>query len=187
LLFDLYGEEALHLKSPTTEAFSQAELKTAYLMWQKGLNAPLSSSVGRLFDAVASMLGVCQVMSFEGESGMRLEELYESSVEGYYPFVYENGEINILPMLETMLQDHDVSVTVSKFFHTLVEMVATVYEPYSKLPLVLSGGVFQNRILLLLLLERFPNALIPNNFPPNDGSIALGQSVKHLSLLTKKE
>jgi len=177
LLFDLYGEEALHLKNPTTEAFSQAELKTAYLMWQKGLNAPLSSSAGRLFDAVASLLGVCQVMSFEGESGMLLEELYESGVEGSYPFVYENGEINILPMLETMLQEHDVSVAVSKFFHTLVEMVATVYESYSELPLVLSGGVFQNRVLLLLLLERFPDAFIPNDFPPNDGGIALGQLV----------
>jgi hydrogenase maturation protein HypF len=177
LLFDLYGEETLTLKNPTTEAFTQAERKTAYLMWQKGLNAPLSSSVGRLFDAVASMLGVCQVMSFEGESGMLLEELYESSVEGYYPFVYENGEINIIPMLEMMLQEHDVSVAVSKFFHTLVEMVATVYEHYRELPLVLSGGVFQNRVLLSLLLERFPDAFIPNDFPPNDGGIALGQVV----------
>jgi len=177
LLFDLYGEETLHLKNPTTEAFSQAELKTAYLMWQKGLNAPLSSSVGRLFDAVASMLGVCQVMSFEGESGMRLEELYANGVEGSYPFIYENGEINILPMLEAMIHERDIPIAVSKFFHTLVEMVATVYEPYSKLPLVLSGGVFQNRILLSLLLERFPDAFIPNNFPPNDGGIALGQVV----------
>ncbi len=178
LLFDLYGEEVFRLKNPATEAFSQAELKTAYLMWQKGLNAPHSSSVGRLFDAVASMLGICQVMSFEGESGMGLEELYESGVEGSYPFVYENGEINILPMLEAMIRERDVSVAVSKFFHTLVEMVVTVYEPYSKLPLILSGGVFQNSILLSLLLERFPDALIPNNFPPNDGGIALGQVVR---------
>jgi len=175
LLFDLYGEEVLSLKNPTTQAFSQAELKTAYLMWQKGLNAPLSSSVGRLFDAVASLLGVCQVMSFEGESGMLLEELYESSVEGSYPFIYKNGEINTLPMLDAMLQESDVSVAVSTFFHTLVEMVATVYEPYMELPLVLSGGVFQNSVLLSLLLERFPDAFIPNDFPPNDGGIALGQ------------
>ncbi len=176
LLFDLYGEDALTLKNPTTQAFSQAELKTAYLMWQKGLNAPLSSSVGRLFDAVASLIGVCQVMSFEGESGMGLEELYESSVEGSYPFGYEKGEVNVLPMLEAMLQEEEHSVAVSKFFHTLVEMVVAVYEAYSELPLVLSGGVFQNRVLLSLLLERFPNAYIPNDFPPNDGGIALGQT-----------
>ena len=144
-------------------------------MWQKGLNAPLSSSVGRLFDAVASMLGVCQVMSFEGESGMLLEELYERGVEGSYPFVYENGVINTLPMLEVMLQERDMPIAVSKFFHTLIEMISTVYEPYSKLLLVLSGGVFQNRVLLSLLLERFPDAFIPNDFPPNDGGIALGQ------------
>ncbi len=177
LLFDLYGEGVLTLKNPTTQAFSQAELKTAYLMWQKGLNAPESSSVGRLFDAVASMLGICQVMSFEGESGMLLEELYESSVEGHYAFIYKEGVINMLPMIEAILKEYDVSVAVSKYFHTLVEMVAAVYEPYSKLPLVLSGGVFQNRVLLSLILERFPDALVPNEFPPNDGGIALGQVI----------
>jgi hydrogenase maturation protein HypF len=85
LLFECYGEEALTLDTPTTQAFTPAERQTAYLMWQKGLNAPQSSSVGRLFDAVASLLGVCHMMSFEGQSGMLLEELYDESVEGSYP------------------------------------------------------------------------------------------------------
>jgi len=66
LLFDLYGEDAITLKNPTVEAFSESELHTYVIAWKKGLNAPLSSSVGRLFDAVASLLGVCHVMSFEG-------------------------------------------------------------------------------------------------------------------------
>jgi len=167
----------LKLNTPTTEAFTPAECKTAYLMWQKGLNAPESSSVGRLFDAVASLLGVCQVMHFEGESGILLEELYDNSVEGYYHFGYVNGTIDPLPMLQAMLAEKEQRVAVSKFFHTLVEMVATVYAPYQELPLVLSGGVFQNRILLSLLLQRFAEAYIPNDYPPNDGGIALGQVV----------
>jgi hydrogenase maturation protein HypF len=144
------------------------------MMWEKGLNTPLSSSVGRLFDAVASLLGVCQVMSFEGESGMLLEELYDSSVEGYYLFTFENGKIDVMPLLTEMLSESDTTIAVSKFFHTLVEMIAVVYTPYD-LPLVLSGGVFQNRVLLELVLERFPEAIFPNLFPPNDGGIALGQ------------
>jgi hydrogenase maturation protein HypF len=144
-------------------------------MWQKGLNAPQSSSVGRLFDAVASLLGVCHVMSFEGQSGMLVEELYHESVEGSYPFSYENGVIDVLPMIRAMLLEERVESAVSKFFHTLVEMVAVVYAGYEKMPLVLSGGVFQNRVLVSLLLERFPHALLPNAFPPNDGGIALGQ------------
>jgi len=175
LLFECYGEEALTLDTPTTQAFSPAECQTAYLMWQKGLNAPLSSSVGRLFDAVASLLGVRHVMSFEGQSGMLLEELYDDSVEGSYTFGYEDGVIDVLPMIRTMLSEERVESAVSKFFHTLVEMVAVVYADYEKMPLVLSGGVFQNRVLVSLLLERFPHALLPHAFPPNDGGIALGQ------------
>ena len=175
LLFDLYADEALALFNPTTQAFSKAELKTHYIMWEKGLNAPLSSSIGRLFDAVASLLGVCQVMSFEGESGMMLEELYDSSIVGHYVFTYEGGVIDVLPVVKALLDEIDTSVAVSKFFHTLVEMIAIVYDGYKDLPLVLSGGVFQNRVLLELVFKRFPEAIVPNLFPPNDGGIALGQ------------
>ena len=176
LLFDLYGKEAINIDNPAVHAFSLSELKTSYMMWEKGLNTPLSSSVGRLFDAVASLLGICQVMSFEGESGMLLEELYDNSVEGYYLFAFENGKIDVLSLLAEMLSEPDTAIAVSKFFHTLVEMIAVVYEPYD-LPLVLSGGVFQNRVLLELVSERFPEAIFPNLFPPNDGGIALGQVV----------
>ena len=175
LLFDLYADEVLTLTNPTTQAFTKAELKTHYIMWQKGLNAPLSSSIGRLFDAVASLLGVCQVMSFEGESGMMLEELYDSAIVGYYAFTYEGGVIDVLPVVKALLDETDTSVAVSKFFHTLVEMIAVVYDGYKDLPLVLSGGVFQNRVLLELVFQRFPEAIVPNLFPPNDGGIALGQ------------
>ena len=180
ILFDLYGEEALAMQNPTTKAFSEVELRTHFTAWQKGLNAPLSSSVGRLFDAVASLLGICQVMSFEGESGMLLEELYDDSIEGYYGFEYKEGKIDFLPMIEALLTEPNASVAVSKFFHTLVEMIAVVYAPYD-LPLVLSGGVFQNRVLLALVYERFPEAMISNAIPPNDGGIALGQILYDIS------
>lgn len=176
LLFDIYGEKTLTLVNITTKSFSNVELKTYYLSWKKGLNAPLSSSVGRLFDAVASLLGLCQVMSFEGESGMMLEELYDNAVVGHYTFTYTDGQIDILPLVKEMLIEYDVITAVSKFFHTLVEMIAVVYEPYD-LPLVLSGGVFQNRALLELVLERFPEAIISFEIPPNDGGIALGQII----------
>jgi hydrogenase maturation protein HypF len=174
LLFEMYGEEAFDLETPTIQAFSEIELRSYYTAWQKGLNAPLSSSMGRLFDAAASLLGVCQVMSFEGESGMLLEELYDAGVEGHYSFVYDEGRIDLLSMLKEMLNETNTVVAVSKFFHTLVEMIAVVYAPYD-LPLVLSGGVFQNRVLLALVLQRFPNAIISNAVPPNDGGIVLGQ------------
>lgn len=174
LLFDLYGEEAITLENPTTKAFSQSELKTYFIAWKKGLNSPLSSSVGRLFDAVASLLDVCQVMSFEGESGMMLEELYDSSVEGHYTFNYKDGYIDVLPSVQEMLLETDIKVAASKFFHTLVEIISVIYKKYD-LALVLSGGVFQNRVLLKLVRQKIPNAIISNTIPPNDGGIALGQ------------
>ena len=177
LLFDLYGEEAFTLENPTIQAFTALELRTYYTAWEKGINAPLSSSAGRLFDAVASLLGICQVMSFEGESGMLLEAFYDDTVEGHFPFVHRHGNINVLPMIEAMMKEEHTNVAVSKFFHTLIEMISVVYEEYADLPMVCSGGVFQNRVLLDLLLKHFPNVLLPNNFPPNDGGIALGQVI----------
>jgi len=196
LLFDVYGDEVLNLLEsedlspnkarlkpsiPTLQAFTKAEIKTQYLMWKKGLNAPLSSSVGRLFDAVASLTGICQVMSFEGESGMMMEEYYDASLTEFYPFGFEEGVIDILPMIKAINQEANPQIAVSKFFNTLLEIIDTLYKKY-KLPLVLSGGVFQNRVLLGLILEKIPTAIISNQIPPNDGGIALGQIVSTHSI-----
>jgi hydrogenase maturation protein HypF len=175
LLFDAYGEAAIDLDNPTTQAFTTQERKTAYLMWQKGLNAPLSSSAGRFFDAVASLRGVCQQMNFEGQSGMLLEELYDPTITGHYSFDLEDGQIDLRPLIKAILYEADTPTAVTRFFHTLVEMAASAYAPYAHLPLVLSGGVFQNRILIGLMLDRFPEAILPELIPPNDGGIALGQ------------
>lgn len=179
LLFDLYGEEAKRMDIPVIHAFSPSELDTYFIMWNKSLNCVESSSVGRLFDAVASLLGVCQVMSYEGESGMMLEELYDGSTEGSFPFVFRDGKIDVFPMIREMLNEQNVRMAVSKFFHTLVEIIETLYTTYS-LPLVLSGGVFQNRVLTAMVLEKIPEAIISTSIPPNDGGIALGQVAHQL-------
>jgi hydrogenase maturation protein HypF len=192
LLFDAFGEDILSMALapnierlrylvPTLQAFTPNELKTQYLMWKKGLNSPFSSSIGRLFDAVASLSGVCQVMSFEGESGMRMEEYYNSSIKEAYPFTIEDDIIDILPMIREIVKDRNREIIISKFFNTLVEIIFTIYKKYN-LPLVLSGGVFQNRVLLELILEKIPTAIISSQISPNDGGIALGQIVSTHSL-----
>ncbi|MEA2047707.1 MAG: carbamoyltransferase HypF [Campylobacterota bacterium] len=174
LLFDLYGEVALDLDIPTIKAFSSSERNAYYIAWKKGLNAPLSSSAGRLFDAVASLTDLCHIVSFEGESGMMLEEYYDSQISGYYTLRYEDGIVDILPMLHEILDEKDCSVAISKFFNTLVEMIKRMHGRYD-VPLLLSGGVFQNSVLLGLVLDAIPSAIIANHIPPNDGGIALGQ------------
>ena len=176
LLFDIYGEDSFELDNPTINAFTKSELRSQYILWEKGLNSPLSSSVGRLFDAVASLTDISQTISFEGESGMKMEEYYETSITSYYSFTIEDGIIDILPMVEEIIEERSQSVAISKFFNTLVEILYIIYKKYN-LPLVLSGGVFQNRVLLRLILDKIPTAVVPNRLPPNDGGIALGQIV----------
>ena len=200
LLFDAFGEDILNIalapnikrleySIPTLQAFTPNELKTQYLMWKKGLNSPFSSSIGRLFDAVASLSGVCQVMSFEGESGMRMEEYYNSSIKESYSFnllsfgakASDSMTIDILPIIREIVNEDNPEIIISKFFNTLVEIIFTIYKKYN-LPLVLSGGVFQNKVLLELILEKIPTTIISNTTPPNDGGIALGQIVSTHSL-----
>jgi len=178
-LFDIYGDSVLTLDNATTRAFTTNELKTQYLMWKKDLNAPLSSSVGRLFDAIASLTNICQVMSFEGESGMLMEEYYSETIQEHYPFLINHNEIDILPMIKEIVNEKDQVIAISKFFNTLVEIIYTIYKKYNY-QLVLGGGVFQNRVLMELLFKKIPEAIISNKVPSNDGAIALGQIAAYL-------
>jgi hydrogenase maturation protein HypF len=176
LLFDIYKMDALSLDNPTIKSFSKAELETLYIAWNRSINAPLSSSMGRLFDAISSLLGIVQVMSFEAESGMLMEEYYDESIKDSYEFVVDDKVIDFLPMLKQLLNESDIKVAVSKFFNTIVEMIVTIKKEYD-LPLVLGGGVFQNRVLLDLILKTYPEVIIPKDLPPNDGGLSLGQIV----------
>jgi len=105
---------------------------------------------------------------------MRMEEFYNRDIEEFYLFEIRDDEVNIYPMIEEIVKEKSKEVIISKFFNTLVEIIYTIYKRYN-LPLVLSGGVFQNRVLLELILEKIPDAIVPNRIPQNDGSIALGQ------------
>lgn len=181
-LFELYGEETLNVKNAITASFSEYELKTLFVAWQKSLNTPLSSSCGRLFDAVASALGVIQICSYEGESGLLLESLYDEDIEDFYKFEVVENEIDFSRIFEEILNEKEQRVAVSKFFNTLREIIIFFYKKHN-LPLVLGGGVFQNRVLLRLLMKKVDNITMPNNFLSNDASISYGQligALKHI-------
>jgi len=175
LLFDIYGKDALSLDLPTIKAFTTQELNTHFIMWQKSLNSPNSSSMGRIFDAISSLVGVVQVMSFEGESGMRLEEYYDASIKSSYDFEINQGVIELDTLITQIIKEPNPKIAISKFFNTIVEIIAQMYQPYSHMPLLLSGGVFQNSILCELIFQRFKNAIISDTISPNDSAIALGQ------------
>jgi len=181
-LFELYGEDVFEMDNPILRAFTLRELKTLYTVWKKGLNSPLSSSCGRLFDCVASLLDVIQVCSYEGESGLMLESLYDENIKDFYPFKIKNGVIDFHYIVNYIVIEKNNTIAVSKFFNTLVEIIYEMGEKY-KLPIVLGGGVFQNRVLLRLIMRRIPNVIVPKDFVSNDSAIAYGQAIAAVNRL----
>ncbi|HHG74247.1 MAG TPA: carbamoyltransferase HypF, partial [Persephonella sp.] len=180
VLFSIFGENIPD--TPCLKAFKEKEIDILYKMWEKGVNSPFSSSAGRLFDAAASILGIRQILSYEGQSGMIMENFYDWNVKDFYPFEIDNT-VSWKPIFEEMIKDiSDISVKVSRFINTLAEVVIRVYKEKGEgLKIGLTGGVFQNRFLTEKVIslcekEKIP-VVIHKKVPPNDGGISLGQIV----------
>ena len=162
----------------------------------KGLNAPLSSSAGRLFDAVAACLGICPaVQSYEGEAAMRLEALAGGAGEGYdLPFT--KGVFDTAPLFRQLVQDGRAGVPVAqrswRFHAGLAEAFAAqaraLVESGRAEAVALSGGCFQNALLLDLTVKALGDVpvLIHRKIPANDGSLALGQALVALARLESR-
>jgi hydrogenase maturation protein HypF len=180
LLFEQYGlDEVLRLDLPTVRAFEAAEIRMLHTAWQKGLNAPRCSSMGRLFDAVASLAGIVQSISYEGESGLLLEAAAEAADVKPFGFVLDEGEIDWSPMLREITAGNAPAPEIaSRFIATVAEVMVAIAKGEGK-KVILGGGVFQNRTLLESVAQRFEaegiDYAIPSRFPANDGGIAVGQ------------
>jgi hydrogenase maturation protein HypF len=186
-------------------AFSSAELATLKTMLAKNLNSPVTTSMGRLFDAVASLINLRQQIRFEGQAAMELEFALDGVNTGEaYPLPIEkpagttdkseigNRKSEIIldwsPMIEAILADVQKGVSAgiisAKFHNALMEGIVAVAKRAGQDRVVLSGGCFQNRYLI----ERVVRRLQAEGFrpywhqrvPPNDGGIALGQVVAAL-------
>ncbi|MFO7765194.1 MAG: carbamoyltransferase HypF [Pelovirga sp.] len=179
LLFDYYGEETLHLDNPCTNAFTGGEMEILLRMHRQRLNTPWSSSVGRMFDAVASLLGICGRMTFEGQSGMLMEKYYDSSLDICYGFTLADGVIDLQPTVTALLEESDKVRGVSGFINMLTSLAMTIMELEGRDEALLTGGVFQNSRLVGAMLRqarrRGVRLQIPQHVPVNDGGIALGQ------------
>ncbi|WP_457639565.1 carbamoyltransferase HypF [Persephonella sp.] len=181
ILFDMFGRNIP--ETYTKKAFSEKEISMLYTAWKKGLNSPFSSSAGRLFDAAASILDIRQTLSYEGQSGMIMENLYDWSVKDSYPFEVRDSIVDWRPLFEALLTDKaPISVKVSRFINSLSEVVIHCYRQTGDgLKLGLTGGVFQNKFLtekVIQLAQREKiSALVHQKAPPNDGGISLGQVV----------
>lgn len=156
--------------------FHEAELKNLKHLYLRKINAPLCSSVGRLFDAVAVVCGIENEVSYDGESGLFLESLYDNSIEEAYNFEIHQGVILYKEAFLQMIHERDNPKKVaSKFINALANIVNEITKSYA-LKVVFSGGVFQNRTLVEKLLSfKNENFYFQETFPPNDGGICVGQ------------
>jgi hydrogenase maturation protein HypF len=159
---------------------------------RSGFAAPATTSAGRLCDAVAALCGVRPVVSYEGQAAIELEALCDPAERGAHPLpALERDGMLVLDARETVqavVDDLAAGASppvVAARFHTGVAAgtaaaCAALAEAHGGLPVVLSGGVFQNRRLLegtaAALVARGLRVLVPERLPPNDGGIAYGQA-----------
>ncbi|MGJ0318753.1 carbamoyltransferase HypF [Aliarcobacter cryaerophilus] len=180
LLFDNFTlEEVLDLPLDFLKTFEKSEIKTLYTLWQKSLNSPLTSSFGRLFDAVCSLANILHIQEFEGQTGLYIENLYDENIKDFFSYDIVDQTIDISKMIKEILKEDDKKIVASKFINTVANIVFEISNLHKDLPIVLSGGVFQNRTLVEILLKKFKNynrkVYLGEKYSPNDESISLGQ------------
>jgi hydrogenase maturation protein HypF len=193
-LYDSHGERLFDHSLPVLDALENKEKNLFLAMLERGINSPLSSSCGRLFDAVAALIGLRSYVSYEGQAAMELEAAAElSDAAGEYPFALFSEADRIIVdfrlMIDAILRDLEtgepVPVLARRFHETLaaatLEVVRAIGRESGVRKVVLSGGVFQNKLLTgqvhdLLTAHGF-QVFIHRLVPPNDGGLALGQAV----------
>jgi len=189
VFFELGGAAALDQKdlAPIRD-FSEGDLALIRQMLVKGMRAPITSSAGWLFDAVASIAGLRQQATFECQAAMELEFAIQPCVCEAYPFEIKSTSPSVIdwrPMIGEIVEDVRGGVAPgvisAKFHNALVEIIVAVARHVGQTRVVLTGGCFQNRYLT----ERSVQRLLEEGFrpcwhqrvPTNDGGIALGQIV----------
>jgi hydrogenase maturation protein HypF len=193
LLYEAFGDDAFAIEelAPIAE-FSPAERKVMRAMLQGGVNAPRTSSIGRLFDGFASLAGLRQITSYEGQTAAEFEWAADGvAAQHPYEFPLVPGPakdtpwiLDWKPALDGMLADRRGGATVgavSAAFHdglaaALVAVARQIGEPR----VVLTGGCFQNARLtesaVAALRAAGHEPIWHRRVPPNDGGIALGQA-----------
>jgi hydrogenase maturation protein HypF len=188
LLYEIFGREAL------TEDVAPLLRQ----MLEKQIRCPRTSSVGRLFDAIASLIGIRDQTSFEGQAAMDLEFAAASNINESYDYIIRSGDpliVDYEPMVRRIM--HEVrthvesGVIAAKFHNTLACIVVDVARRVAEPQVVLSGGCFQNRYLTERIVQGLAHAGFSaywhQRVPPNDGGIALGQAVASAQIISREK
>jgi hydrogenase maturation protein HypF len=177
------------------------ELHMLETMLAHGLNTPLTSSMGRLFDAVSALLGLCHKVTYEGQAAIALEAAALSSdfIGPGYDFCLRDGQIRLATLFNQLVADQQSGLPISDIarrFHQTVAQIAltTALAARSQsdgvIHVALSGGVWQNRLLLEMTTPLLRQAgfklLLHHAVPANDGGLAYGQVAVAAAQLAEK-
>ena len=198
-LAQAYGDAFLDLDIPFVRQLDRSKWHVLAQMIARGINSLPTSSLGRLFDAVAALIGLRNEVLYEGQAAIELEILAQQQEKGIhegqsiiYPFTISTRDqmpttLDVAPMFRGIVSDIQQGVPASeiadRFHHSIAELLATVCfgtrEQTGLNIIALSGGVFQNRLLLEQLVKRLEGmsfrVYVNRRVPPNDGGISLGQ------------
>jgi hydrogenase maturation protein HypF len=200
----MFGEDALNREDlMPVRAFSPVERRLLAQMLRHGVNSPLTTSVGRLFDGVAALLGLHQRVSFEGQAAMAMEFVADATISDAYPVPIEpapdgvssTGQADLLdwrPLVAGVLDDLrrqvPTGIIAAQFHNALVEAIVATAQRVGEARVALSGGCFQNRWLVERAAARLRasgfDVLLHRQVPPNDGCISLGQVMVAAATLT---
>lgn len=183
LAFEIYGDG---IPDEVAAMFGESDLRTLHSALRAGVNTPYTSSVGRLFDAVAALCGLRTTAGFEGQAAMELEFAAEADDSGAaYPISLDGPVLDWAPMIRGVLDDRRQGVAVARiaasFHNALAGAAVSVARRTGIDRVALSGGCFQNAVLTSAVVTGLESAgftvIRHQRVPPNDGGIALGQAV----------
>jgi hydrogenase maturation protein HypF len=171
LALSFLGEEESYAVA-TRLGFSEIETKLMFDAFAKKINCVKTTSMGRLFDGVAALIGVVRAECYEGESGLMMESLYDASSNEHF------GELtDMAQLLRDILGEKDAAVAATKFINTLALYVKELSTKYD-LPIFCSGGVFQNAALAGRIRQEIGahKLFFHEKLSPNDSSVCVGQA-----------
>jgi len=189
VLFEIFQDEAAEL---ARHWFTESELDTLLVLLSRSLHSPRSSSMGRLFDAVAALCGLPARISFEAQAAMALEFAADPHEQDAYPLPLTEGGVSEAdtpavadwePLARAVVEDRAAGVPVgrisARFHNALANLAVAVARRWGGGQVVLSGGCFQNAVLAERVRERLSetgfHVYTHLRVPPGDGGIALGQ------------
>jgi hydrogenase maturation protein HypF len=187
-LLHVYGLDFWNLELDFLKKTNPDHLSLVVQSMEKNINSPLTSSAGRLFDAVSAILGLCHKASFHAEAPMRLEAAIKAGESKEYPFQLLDGNIisfkdTVRHIVADVLKKTDAGIIATRFHNTFISSILRTVKSISiesgLKKVALSGGVFQNRYLSERVEQRLDSGgfevFVQKLVPTNDGGIALGQ------------